>query len=127
MHSSQNRSEGMIDAQLFFPEMFKVNFMTLMHLPSLMFLKQRPLIERRLEDTLMNNEYRLLTKQELQITKDQLVDKLKDVFSNSIPLATYLLSDPNLRITVAGKVGPNKLNDFGANLESYLKVTAKIL
>jgi len=36
-YSSQQRQESLIDVQIFFPEIFQVNFMTLINLPSTTF------------------------------------------------------------------------------------------
>jgi len=47
-YSSQHRQESLIDVQIFFPDLFKVNFMTLINIPS-MSITNKLEIENHLE------------------------------------------------------------------------------
>ena len=111
VHSSKDRAESFLDTQLFFPELFQVNFMTLISQPCLFSGERyRAINDRKLEEVLIMNNYRITRNLEALPDKDQLTICLKSIFSNSIPLSNFLLTESKVRMTIVGKMGPNQLN-----------------
>ena len=80
VHSSKDRAESFLDTQLFFPELFQVNFLTLISQPSLFSERYRAISERKLEEVLSLNNYRITKTLEATPDKDQLTFCLKSIF-----------------------------------------------
>ena len=108
-YSSDDRKESFIDVQMFFPELFQVNFMTLINIPSKTFQDKNE-TDNKLEEMLNLNNFKVVKKFDAIITKDHLVDSFKDVFSNHINLAEFLLAESRIRLQITAKLGNMHLN-----------------
>jgi hypothetical protein len=110
VHLSKTRYESMLDTQLFFPEQFHVKFMTLVGQPALFFMRQPMMAQKRLEDVLAMNQYRVLRTIDLGLSRDQVATTFKSIFSNCIPFADFILAEMRLKMIISGKMGLNSFN-----------------
>ena len=125
-YSSDDRKESFIDVQMFFPELFQVNFMTLINIPSKTFqdkietdnklevyiIEGKYLLTFNKKEMLNLNHFKVVKRFDALITKDYLVESFKDVFSNHTNLAEFLMAESRIRLQITAKLGNMHLNVY---------------